>query len=375
MRKIIFLLVVSMALISCTFKSEDKIIIDNKREKQEHVKTDPNLEILNKMTMDEKIGQLFIFGYDGLSPSEEILSFVEKDNIGGIIFFQRNVDTATQLKNSVNILKEANTNTLPLFFSIDEEGGTVSRIPNVKFKSHRQLGILDNTDETYKTGSKIGFALKEVGINMDFAPVLDMVSNTKNTLLYNRTFGGSSSIVSRHGEAFYRGLIDEGIIPVGKHFPGHGNTLVDSHKNLPYVYYDEKELFKKDILPFKNLIDKGLNVIMVGHISLPNIDSSNLPASQSSIIVNNILRDKLNFSGIAITDDTEMIGYASNDDEYKRAIVRSFNSGIDMFLVCHTINKKNLALNAIKEGLEKGIISEERLNESLYRIIKEKSKL
>ncbi|PAB58650.1 glycoside hydrolase family 3 N-terminal domain-containing protein [Anaeromicrobium sediminis] len=375
MRRIIFLLVVSIILISCTPKTENKIPSQNKQEEKEYIEIDPNLEILNSMTLDEKIGQLFIFGYDGLSPSAEILSFIENHHIGGIIFFQRNVDNTTQLKESINILKKANPSALPLFFSIDEEGGSVARIPNTTFKSHRQLGIMDNTNETHRTGSEIGSTLREVGINMDFAPVLDMVNTKKNTLLYNRTFGSSASTVSKHGEAFYRGLRDEGIIPVGKHFPGHGNTIVDSHKNLPYIYYTKEELLEKDILPFTNLISEGLNVIMVGHISLPKIDPSNLPASQSNIIVNDLLRNELNFNGIAITDDTEMKGYASNDEAYKKAIVRSFNGGMDIFLVCHTLNKQNLALKSIKEAIETGIISEERLNQSVYRIITEKIRL
>lgn len=336
---------------------------------------DSSIKILSQMTLDEKIGQLFIFGFDGYTPSNHILNCIEKDFIGGIIFFKRNIKTSSQTKESILHLNNHNKSNLPLFVSIDEEGGTVSRIPNLKTKSHRTLGLLNDLNETLTTANTIGATLYSLGFNMDYAPVLDVVLSKNNTLLYNRSFGSNVHIVSKHATTFNLALENNKIIGVGKHFPGHGNTTTDSHTALPSIDYTKEELMSKDIFPFKNLINNGLRAIMVGHISLPKIDSSNLPASQSPIVIKEILRNELQFNGVIITDDTEMKGYSSNDEEYERSLIKSFNAGIDMFLVCHTKEKQQLALSTIKSAIKKGDISHKRLNESVLRIIKLKEKI
>ncbi len=340
-------------------------------------KVDIDQEFLESLSLDEKIGQLLILGYRDGQPTEKIQDLIENYHIGGVILFNRNYSNIESLVNVTNTLKSWNKkNKLPLFIAIDEEGGSVSRLPKeaTKFPAPRILGDIDDPDLTYKVGAVIGKELNTLGINMNFAPVLDIVSNPENKLLYKRAFGGSPETVSKHGLKFIQGLHDEGILSVPKHFPGHGDTIVDSHGALPKIMTDKNTLLSRDIVPFNNAITWGASGIMVGHIAFPLIDDTQLPATKSEIIIQDILRKHLEYKELVITDDIEMLGYAKDKKQLTTGVIQSLQAGVDLFIIGHTYDTQIEVISTIKKAVENNIISEERLNKSVMRIIKAKNK-
>lgn len=339
---------------------------------------DINEEILKTMSLDEKIGQLFIVGYKDPQPTEKVKMMIEEYMVGGFILFKRNYTGLESMVNTVNKLHEFNRgNPLTLFLSIDEEGGTVSRLPEegTKLPDAQVLGKIDDSALTYRSGALVGRELRALGINMNFAPVLDIVASKENNLLIRRAFGGEPQIVSRHGLAFIKGMNDHGIIAVPKHYPGHGDTTVDSHGKLPKIMIDAETLRSRELVPFKAAIDSGIDGLMAGHLAYPLIDPSGLPATRSKIFLEDILRRDLGFEGLIITDEIEMLGYMDRIENLPQKIIQSFEAGVDIFVIGHTLDIQLEALKAIKDAVADGRISEERIDESVLRIIKNKYKL
>lgn len=330
-------------------------------------------EQINKMTLDEKIGQMIISGFNGTKINREIENLVNELKVGGVILFSRNVENSNQLSTLTKDITALNKK-LPLFISIDEEGGRVSRLPNdiKKFKSARVIGNTNDTNYAYENGIKLGNTLKENNINMDFAPVLDIDSNPKNTVIGDRAFGDNEKIVSSMGIGTMNGIKESGIIPVIKHFPGHGDTEVDSHYGLPSVKKSLNELEKFELTPFKKAIDEGCDVIMVSHILMENIDDKN-PATLSKKVIDDLLRNKMNFDGVVITDDMLMKAI-SNSISIEKASVKSINAGADIILIGNDLKIVKNTVNEIKLAVENNEISEKRIDESVYRIIKLKEK-
>lgn len=207
---------------------------------------------------------------------------------------------------------------------------------------------------------------------MDFAPVLDINSNPKNPVIGNRAFGATLDIVRDLGIETMKGIQSENVIPVVKHFPGHGDTSVDSHVGLPTVNNDLNRLESFELVPFREAIEEGADAVMIAHILLPKIDKEN-PSSLSKDIITDILRNKLEFDGVVITDDMTM-GAISKNYNVNEAAVKSINAGTDIVLVCHGYEKAIEVINSVKDAVIKGEISEERVNESVYRILKLKNK-
>lgn len=328
---------------------------------------------IKKMTLDEKIGQMIIAGFNGKVLNEEVDYLAKEMKVGGIILFSRNIENSNQLKKLTSDMKNSNNNE-PLFISIDEEGGRVSRLPSdvTKFESSRQIGDRGNISYAYENGEKLGETLKEHNINMDFAPVLDIHSNPKNTVIGDRAFGTDEKIVSSMGIATMKGLKEKGVIPVVKHFPGHGDTQVDSHFGLPIVRKSLKDLEKFELVPFKEAIDKGCDAVMVSHIVMEKIDSEN-PATLSKKVINDLLRDKMNFSGLVITDDMNMKAI-SDSISIEKASVKSINAGSDIILIGSGINTTKSVIEEIKLAVENNDIKEDRIDESVYRILSLKEK-
>jgi len=227
---------------------------------------------------------------------------------------------------------------------------------------------------TYKAGQTIAKELKAAGINLNFAPVLDIVESGENKLLIKRSYGSTPEVVSLHGTSFISGLQSEGVTAVPKHFPGHGNTNQDSHSTLPVIDTDKAAMQSRELVPFKAAIDAGLDAVMVGHIAFPKLDPTGLPASMSSYFLTDVLRKDLGFGGISISDDIEMQGYISSKDTVEECVISSFNAGLDIFLIGHTKAIQDQVYKALLDGCRDGRISEERLNESVLRIIKVKLK-
>jgi beta-N-acetylhexosaminidase len=265
---------------------------------------------------------------------------------------------------------------LPLFIAVDEEGGTVSRLPagGTHFPDAKLVGKVGDPELTYKTGKVIGQELKASGINLNFAPVLDIVTSSENKLLIRRSYGSTAELVSLHGSSFINGLQSAGVIATPKHFPGHGSTNVDSHGKLPIINIDETTLQSRELIPFKTAVNEGIDVVMIGHLAFPKLDPTGLPATMSSYFLTDVLRKQMAFKGIAISDDIEMFGYTNGKAPLEECVVTSFNAGLDVFLIGATKEVQDRVLKALIDACRDGGISEERLNESVLRIIKVKLK-
>ncbi len=345
-----------------TYINEEDIYIEN---------------IVSNMNLKEKVGQLAIIGFQEKFLNKDTIDFITNDKIGGFILFKRNFENIKELYDLNVELKNNNINNpLPLFISIDEEGKSVSRLPEDanKIPDAVDFGSIDDIKLTEKAGAIIGEELYAMGINMNFAPVLDIPVLKNNTLLKRRAYGKEPSIVSRHGIAFINGLSSQNIISVAKHFPGHGGSNMDSHKTLPLLDAEYSLIKNRELIPFKNAIKEGIDAVMLGHLAFPKIDDSGLPASRSKVFITEILRESLGFEGITVTDDIEMYGFLGNNKNIDELIVEAFNSGIDIFLISHTKKLQKDVLDALYDGVKKGHITKERLDESLKRIIKIKLK-
>ena len=330
---------------------------------------------VDKMSLYEKIGQLIIAGFDGTTADDEVKSLISEVKVGGVILFSRNVENASQVVKLNNDIKEMNKeNKYPIFISVDEEGGLVSRMPS-EFKdipTSMDIAKFNDEDLSYDIGKVIGKEITSLGFNMDFAPVLDINSNPDNPVIGKRSFGDNEEIVSKLGIATMRGLKDSDVIATVKHFPGHGDTDVDSHVGLPVVKNDLKRLKSFELVPFKKAIDAGVDMVMVSHIMLPKVDEKN-PATLSKTIVTDILRKDMNYDGVVVTDDMTM-GAIINNYDIGDAAVKSINAGADIVMVCHKLDNVTAVRDAIKEAVKNGTITEKRLNKSVERILKLKNK-
>lgn len=356
-----------------SIKEESSNEYNTEKHTEETKELDKIKEKINSMTLEQKIGQLFIVGFEGDIINDEIIDLVKNQEVGGLIYFSRNVVDSNQiitLNNEIKAIKKD----IPLFISVDEEGGVVSRVPDefLKLPSSGYIGKFDDENLSYNIGSIIAKELKNLGFNMDFAPVLDIDSNPNNTVIGERAFGNNADIVLKLGIKTMEGLRDGGIIPVVKHFPGHGDTDIDSHYGLPIVTKTLEELNNLEFIPFKNAIENGADVVMVSSIILSSIDSE-YPATMSKKVTTDILRNKLNFDGVIATDDMTM-GAIMDNYNLTDAVIMAINAGNDLILVCHGYDDIIKSISAVKDAVSSNIISEERIDESVYRILKLKEK-
>jgi beta-N-acetylhexosaminidase len=339
------------------------------------VDVDPIQTQIKEMRLEEKVGQLVMAGIDGYENDDHARQLMEKYHVGGFILLKKNIRDAGQMLGLINSIKETNAiNKIPLFLSIDEEGGRVSRMPKefAKMPASKKIGQLDNSQLSYQVGSIIGEELKSFGINMNFGPVLDINSNPKNPVIGDRAFGATAEIVTKSGIETMKGLHTQNIISVVKHFPGHGDTSVDSHIGLPTVNHGLERLNAFELLPFSAAIKNNVDAVMVAHILFPKIDPIN-PASFSPTIITDVLRQKMNFDGVVITDDMTM-GAIINNYDIGEAAVKSINAGSDIVLVCHDYAKEEAVIQAIQKAAETGAISADRIDQSVYRVLKLKQK-
>ena len=367
-----------VALTILIFLGCDKNSITKKNDglennKSEIKKIDKMEEKIHSMSLDDKIGQLFIVGFDGQLINDEIINLVKNEKVGGLIYFSRNIIDSNQIVNLNNEIKSIE-NDIPLFISIDEEGGIVSRVPEeyAKIPSSGYIGEFNDENLSYNVGRIIAKELKGLGFNMDFAPVLDINSNPNNTVIGERALGNNSDIVSRLGIKTMEGLRDGGIISVVKHFPGHGDTDIDSHYGLPIVTKTLEELNGLEFIPFKNAIDNGADVVMVSSIILSYVESE-YPATMSRKVINDILRESLNFEGVIATDDMTMAAITNNYN-LTDAVIKSIDAGSDLVLVCHGYEEILNSISAVKEAVINNILSEDKINKSVYRLLKLKEK-
>ena len=331
---------------------------------------------INSMTLEEKIGQLVISGFKGETISKELKELIEEYHIGGVILFSANIKDSNQLIELTNSIKDINSTTsrVPIFISVDQEGGRVSRLPKdiEKFPSAARMGVFGDENYSYKVGNTLAQVIKSFGFNLDFAPVLDVASNPGNKVIGDRAFGDNGDLVCRMGLQFMNGLKDSNVISVVKHFPGHGDTKEDSHYELPYLNHEKERLDAIEFVPFEKAIESGADGIMVSHIVLKKIDDKN-PATMSKTVVTGILRKELSYDGVVFTDDMNMGAIAKNY-LLRDAVISTIDAGVDVIVSSKGVEDTKLIIEIIKDALKKGDISEERINESLNRILKLKYK-
>lgn len=348
-------------------------------ESKEEIEDKDNIkETIDKMTIEEKIGQLMIIGINGLTIDDYTKEMIEKYHIGGFILFKYNISDENQILELLNSLKKANsTNSIPLFLSIDEEGGRVSRLPNsfLKLPGAKKIGDINDRDISLEYGKIIGKRLKSLGFNMNFGPVLDVNSNPKNPVIGDRAFGSIVERVVDNGIQVMKGTRTEKIISIVKHFPGHGDTNTDSHIDLPIIDKDLEEMEELELVPFKESMKESVDGIMIGHILFPKLDSQ-YPVTLSRAVITGFLREKLAYEGLIISDDMTM-GAIIKNYAIEEAAVNFLKAGGDLLLICHGYENHIKIIEKIKEEIHKGGITQEELDEKVYRIlqIKEKYKL
>jgi len=341
---------------------------------QPPIPRDPLKEQLNKMTLEEKVGQLVIVGMDGTELTENITNLIQNYHAGGVILYQKNITNSMQLLQLLNQLKSSNNSKIPLFLSLDEEGGAVSRLPDevTKLPSNKIIGEIDNEKLSYNIGLALALQLQAYGFNLNFAPVVDINSNPQNPVIGDRSFGAEADLVSRLGVATIKGLQNGGIIPVAKHFPGHGDTSVDSHVGLPIVNHDLDRLKSFELRPFQAAINTGVDAVMVAHILLPKLDDE-YPASLSHTIITGLLKEELQFQGLVVTDDLTM-GAIVKHYSLEQAAVQAVKAGSDLLLVCHDYESQVAVLKALHYAMAQGEIPEAQINNSVYKILQLKQK-
>ena len=358
-----------------TANNQESVITNDPNDETSLIGVDKITEQIGKMSLEEKIGQIFIIGFKGIEINEDIRNMIQKYHVGGVILFRSNIESPDQLLTLINSIKSVNSNNkVPLFISVDEEGGRISRMPEQlhKLPSNQIIGEVNNSDLSYEIGGILAEEIKAFGFNLDFAPVLDIFSNPQNTVIGDRAFGTNAEIVSKLGVETMKGIRAGGVIPVVKHFPGHGDTVTDSHVGLPSVNYDMRRLKSFELIPFKAAIDNQADAVMIAHILMNSIDPEN-PASLSKTVISDILREQMNFSGVVITDDMTM-GAIDKNYKISDAAVKSFNAGSDIILVCHGYENQVNAMDTFKAAVQNGTITEDRLNESVYRVLRLKGK-
>jgi beta-N-acetylhexosaminidase len=324
----------------------------------------------SKKELRDLVGQMFIVGFDGFSVPTEFKKFIQEYNLGGTIYFKRNVHSPAQLaelSNEVQFSCRGKT-TPPLFISIDHEGGKVNRLvkPFTKFPGNDFLGELNSPKIAYEFGAVLARELSAVGININYAPVVDVNTNANSPIIKNRAFSDDPEVCGRMGSAVCRGLQKFGVMAVAKHFPGHGDTKEDSHFVLPVVDKDLEELEKIELLPFRRVIRSRVDGIMTAHILNPKLDPK-YPATMSEVTLKKILRQELRYTKLIISDDLEMKAVADNYGADEAAVM-SIQAGCDLLIYRGDNGLPVAQIEAIAQAVESGRIPKADFMESIKRI-------
>lgn len=339
-------------------------------------------EYIAQMTLEEKVAQLFIIQPEALmkdvdtvtAAGEMTQKAIDQIPVGGFIYLDDNLQSREQVKTMLEHVQSYSIERtgLPMFLSVDEEGGTVARISGAgrfdvpRLPDMSVIGARGDVDEAYEVGKTIGVYLNDMGFNVDFAPVADVLTNQENQVVKKRAFGSDPGLVSDMALAVARGLKEQDICPVYKHFPGHGGTAADTHEGYAYVDKSIEELEEQDLVPFRKAISDGAEMIMVGHISLPEATGDDTPASMSSVIITDLLRTKLGYDGLVVTDALNM-GAVTEQYTSAQAAVQTILAGGDLVLMPVDFEA---AYEGVLDAVKSGTISEERVDESLRRILR-----
>ncbi|GIN40223.1 beta-N-acetylhexosaminidase [Heyndrickxia oleronia] len=327
------------------------------------------------MDLKKKVGQLMVFGFNGKEATPEIKQLIRDYHLGAIILFGRNIGTPEEVLHLTTELqreaKEAG-HKHPLLICTDQENGAVRRLGEgtTVFPGAMLLGATNNPDNAFKVGNATGKELKALGINWNLSPVLDVNNNAENPVIGVRSFGETPSNVSLLGQQLMKGMQDAGVITTLKHFPGHGDTSVDSHLDLPTIEHDLERLEVTELLPFKECINNGADTVMTAHICFPAIESqAGLPATLSKKVISGLLREKLHFDGVVTTDCMEMKAVSETFGTPKGA-VEAIKAGVDLVMISHNYTPQIRSLEAVMEAVESGEIENGVIDSALSRITK-----
>ncbi len=323
--------------------------------------------ILSGMNQEQRIAQLFmVAAYSNRSGAEEkkILNLIEKFQIGGLIFFQGTPKEQARLTNLYQL-----KSSLPLWIGMDAEYGLGARLKQtLKYPQQITMGAVQDEDLLFQLGKEMAVECRRMGVHVNFAPVLDVNSNPKNPVINSRSYGEGKVNVADKGIAFFKGMQNGGVVAVGKHFPGHGDTDTDSHHDLPIVDRSREELNDLELYPFRKSIEAGIGGIMVAHLNVPALDNKAKASTLSKPIVTDLLKNELGFKGLVFTDALNMQGvrkfYKPGEVDAKAAI-----AGNDVLLFSEDVPK---AIEEIKAAIVKGDLSQERIDEACLKILKTK---
>ena len=327
---------------------------------------------INELSLEEKVGQLFIFGFSGTKISQRMKVHFRQLQPGAVIVFGRNIKTLAQVAELNSELQKLSSKytKLPLFIAIDQEGGSVSRIKtSPSLPSAYTIGNTNDPALSFQAGKVTGQILRILGFNMNLAPVLDVTDSQLQSFISSRSFSESPHKVSSMGLAFAQGLEDSQVLPVAKHFPGHGGIALDTHRTTPHRQVSYQTLLNTDLIPFSQYAGSDiLGGIMVAHISYPLIDSSRLPATFSKHLITQVLTNEMKYKGLIMTDDIEMAGAAALPQVEDRAVA-ALLAGNDLVMLAWSQELQSRAVTAVLAAVKTGKISEERINQSVQKIL------
>lgn len=371
---IVIIIVIILAILGINnrniFNGDEQVIQDKHQIKQENLTIDKKVDqIVASMSKTEKIGQMVMIGIQGTKVDDDSLYMLNQYHMGGVILFDRNMESPEQVKQLTSDLQAQSNEKVPLFIGIDEEGGDVVRMAEklTPPPSQKEIGATGDIEQAKTWAIKTAKSLKDMGINVNFAPVADVGSNDK------RSYSTDTNTVIDFVRAATKGYQQENIIYSLKHFPGIGKGKVDSHVDSSSIDVTKEILMAEDIIPFKTIIDENEPndyFILVSHLKYPALDEE-YPASLSSKIMTDLLRNELGYKGIIITDDMEM-GAVANHNDFRSIGVKAVKAGVDIVLVCHEYEHQQEVYLGLLDAVNSGEISQERIDESVKRIIKVK---
>jgi len=325
----------------------------------------------------ELVGQLFVVDFTGQTPTRDVVRLIEHDGVGGVILFDKNVASPRQVAVLTNTLQEvaAAAKRPPLLVSADQEGGPVVRLREgaTHFPSAMAFGAAASEAFVASAAGVTARELRAVGIRMNLAPVLDVNNNPANPVIGVRSFGEDAGRVGRLGAAAVRALQASGVLATAKHFPGHGDTSQDSHLELPVVPHSAAHLETVELAPFRAAIAAGVGAVMTAHVVYPALDAERRPATLSPVILR-ILRHRLGFAGLIVTDSMAMRAITDRLSPGDAA-VQAVLAGADVILACGTTAAQDEALGAVRHAVDRGRISPDRIAESTSRVQAAKRRL
>jgi len=324
------------------------------------------------MSLEEKVGQLFIIGFDGDQVTGHARTLITRHHAGNISLFRRNFTTRERIRALTAKLQELmmEHNGVPGWIGVDQEGGTVSRLiePYTVFPGAMACAAGATEREMHLLGTMLGAQLLDAGINMNYSPVLDINNNPRNPVIGVRSFGDDPKRVESFGLALYQGQCSAGVLPVGKHFPGHGDTDIDSHLSMPVVPHARERVETVELAPFRTAVSAGIPALMSSHILFPGIDKSGFPATISKPLLTGYLREKLGYNGLIISDCMQMEAI-SNRYGTPEGCVLALLAGSDMVMVCHDADVQIASMTAVLKAVRSGRLCETELDTHVRRVL------